>query len=169
MVFAASPRVDKVADKRVFSDRPLTIAFAVTEASANTVAGDFFSASELADACVKEFGWRTRFLSRSKDWYDLSGVDVLVVLLDAYRLSNVENAKPELVKIAWLRNWFERWASGSDFDGYDLYLMFLSKVRSMASRCPPKAGMGLPAGDEPGTIYARRVGQFAEVGLLLYG
>ncbi|MBA3544539.1 MAG: glycosyltransferase, partial [Chthoniobacterales bacterium] len=112
---------DKMAGKFLFSENHLEVAFAVTEANSDTKAGDFFSASELAEACREEFGWNIRYLCRNADWYDLSGVDVLVVLLDAYELSQIREAKPDLVKIAWMRNWFERWASRSSFDQYDLF------------------------------------------------
>lgn len=114
--------VDKLAGNLFFSERQLTVAFAVTEATHSTAAGDFFTALELAEACQKEFGWNIRYLSRQEDWYNLKDIDVLVVLLDAYELSRIRNAKPDLVKIAWLRNWFERWASGPDFEQYDLFL-----------------------------------------------
>jgi spore maturation protein CgeB/GT2 family glycosyltransferase len=120
--------VDKAADRRFYSDLPLTIGFAVTEATASTAAGDFFTASELADACGTEFGWIIRYLSRKEDWYDLTDIDVLVVLIDAYDLSKIRNAKPDLVKVAWLRNWFERWVARSSFDSYDLFLCSSDKA-----------------------------------------
>jgi spore maturation protein CgeB/GT2 family glycosyltransferase len=118
---------DKLAGNDFFSEEPLNVAFAVTEATPATAAGDFFSASELADACAREFGWKIRYLSRHEDWYDLTNVDVLVVLLDAYELSKIRHANPDLIKIAWLRNWFERWISGPDFDQYDLFLCSSTK------------------------------------------
>jgi spore maturation protein CgeB len=40
----------------------------------------------------------------------------------AYDLSKIRHAKPGLVKIAWLRNWFDRWAERACFDDYDIYL-----------------------------------------------
>lgn len=109
-------------DAVLLSSGDLTVAFAVTEATPSTAAGDFFTASELAEAWVKEFGWTIRYLSSDKDWYDLEGIDVLVVLLDNYELSKIRNPKPALVKVAWLRNWFERWVSRPDFEQYDLFL-----------------------------------------------
>jgi spore maturation protein CgeB/GT2 family glycosyltransferase len=119
---------DKMSGKLFFSDQPLTVAFAVTDSSPTTAAGDFFTASELAEACRQEFGWKTRYLSRQADWYDLTGVDVLVTLLDCYEISKVRHANPDLIKVAWMRNWFDRWASRPDFDQYDLYLC--SSVKS---------------------------------------
>jgi O-antigen biosynthesis protein len=118
---------DKVSGRLFFSDQPLTAAFAITASTPDTASGDFFSASELADACEKEFGWRIRYLSRQNDWYDLRGVDVLVALLDSYEPSRIRDAKPDLIKVAWMRNWFERWVSRADFDQYDLYLCSSAK------------------------------------------
>lgn len=120
--------VDKMAGNLFFSDKPLTLAFAVSEATPVTATGDFFTASELGEACAKEFGWNIRYLSRKDDWYDLKDVDVLIVLLDGYELSKMRGAKPDLLKVAWLRNWFERWASRPEFDQYDLFLC--SSVKS---------------------------------------
>ena len=76
---------------------------------------------------AEEFDWKIQYLSRKEDWYDLQDVDVLVVLLDAYELSKIRNAKPDLVKVAWMRNWFERWTSGPDFDDFDVFLCSSSK------------------------------------------
>ncbi len=113
---------DRMLGGLFFSDQPLTVALTVTESGDTAAAGDFFTASEFGRACEEEFGWRIRYLSAEEDWYDVEGVDVLIVLLDSYELAKVRNAAPELLKIAWLRNWFDRWASRADFDAYDLYL-----------------------------------------------
>lgn len=100
----------------------LVVAFAVTEAHEQAKAGDYFTAAELAFACAKQFGWQVKFLVRHQDWYDLTGVDVLIAMVDAYDLTQITQAKPTLVKIAWLRNWFERWGQQPCFDAYDIYL-----------------------------------------------
>lgn len=118
---------DKLAANNSLSKEPLTMAFAVTGATPATRAGDFFAASELGEACRKEFGWRIRYLSQS-DWYDLKDIDVLIVLLDSYEPAKIRDAEPHLVKVAWLRNWFERWASRFDFDQYDLFLCSSKKA-----------------------------------------
>ena len=43
-------------------------------------------------------------------------------MVDSYDLTQISRAKPTLVKIAWLRNWFERWGQQPCFDDYDIYL-----------------------------------------------
>lgn len=121
-LFNKAFRRDKVSGHRFWSDGSLTIAFAVTEADENAKAGDYFTALELGSACEDKFGWSVKFLSRHKSWYDLKDVDVLVVMVDAYDLSKTRYVKPGLVKIAWLRNWFDRWAERPCFDDYDIYL-----------------------------------------------
>lgn len=103
----------------------LTIGFAVTDDDPSTNAGDFFTAMEFAAALEEEFGWRAVFLPRlglARDWLDVSSLDILIVMLDEFELSNIRNAKSTLIKIAWARNWFERWVKRSWFDDYDLVL-----------------------------------------------
>lgn len=114
--------------ERFWSDAKLVLAFAVTEAHTEAKAGDYFTATELATACAEKYGWETRLLARNQNWYDLTGVDVLIVLVDAYDLSKMHHAKPSLVTIAWLRNWFDRWAERPSFDGYDIYLCSSQKA-----------------------------------------
>ncbi len=141
--------LDTIRGHAFFSDAPLTVAFAVTEATAETTAGDFFSASELANACSREFGWSIRFLSRKEDWYNLKDVDVLVVLLDAYDLTQMRDAKPDLVKVAWLRNWFERWASHPCFEEYDLFLCSSKKSAQWLRETHRKQAWVFPLATNP--------------------
>jgi spore maturation protein CgeB len=102
-----------------------TVGFVVTDDDPETRAGDFFTAMELANALNSEFGWECVYLPRrsnTRDWYDVGGLDCLIVLLDQYDLSRIHGAKDSLIKIAWLRNWFDRWISHSWFIEYDLNL-----------------------------------------------
>ena len=48
--------------------------------------------------------------------------NVLISLLDAYDLTKVDCKNGLLVKIAWMRNWFERWVENPSFKKYDLVL-----------------------------------------------
>ncbi len=97
-------------DKGLFwTCSPLRIGFAVTEASLEASAGDYFTALELGENLVEEFGWEVFYLSqKDKNWYDMSSLDVIVVMRDDYNLNELQNCKPSLVKIMWIRNWFER-------------------------------------------------------------
>lgn len=113
---------DKIENRRFYTDEPLTVGFAVTETGPEAQAGDFFTASELASALNRECGWETRFLDSKQDWYDLEGIDILITMVDRYDLRLIKNERPQLVKVAWMRNWFDRWPSRPGFDLYDLCL-----------------------------------------------
>ena len=113
---------DLVAGDRFWSGAVLKAAFAVTEAHEDAKAGDYYTAMELACACEEELGWSVKFLARNKDWYDLEDIDVLIVMVDAYDLSKIRSTKPGLVKVAWMRNWFDRWTGRESFNDYDIFL-----------------------------------------------
>lgn len=113
---------DQVRNNKCWSEGLVVAAFAVTEAHEGAKAGDYYTALEMASACSREFGWSVKFLRRHENWYDLEDVDILVAMVDAYDLSKIRHVKPGLVKIAWLRNWFDRWAERTCFDDYDIYL-----------------------------------------------
>jgi GT2 family glycosyltransferase len=146
----------KMAGGLFFSDEPLTAAFAVTASTPDTAAGDFYTASELARACRNEFGWKIRYLSHQNDWYDLEGVDVLVVLIDSYEPSKIRRAKPDLAKVAWMRNWFERWVSRPDFDHYDLYLCSSIKSARWLREAHRKPAWVFPLATNPHSFAQRR-------------
>ncbi len=119
--------VDRLSGNLFFSDRPLSVAFAVTKTIPTTPVGESFIASELGEICA-EFGWEIRYLAGDDEWYDLKGIDVLVVLLDDYDLPPMRNGAPDLIKVAWVSNGGERRVSGADFEGYDLILCASQKT-----------------------------------------
>ncbi|MDO9045721.1 MAG: glycosyltransferase [Methanobacteriaceae archaeon] len=114
--------LDKLNNKYLFSEHPLKIAFIVTESGNNVSAGDYFTALELGEG-LKTLGWDLKFISRkgSEDWYDVEeDIDVLISLLDSYDPRKIRSPKKSLIKIAWARNWFERWVSNPGFSDYDI-------------------------------------------------
>jgi len=114
--------MDKVNNKRLFSERPLKVVFAVTECGKNASAGDYFTAVELGEG-LKKLGWEISFLSRRgpENWYDVGeDVDILISMLDAYNPQKIKCSNKSLIKIAWLRNWFNRWISSPGFTDYDI-------------------------------------------------
>nr|WP_319374357.1 glycosyltransferase [uncultured Methanobacterium sp.] len=117
--------MDKLNCNLIFSDKPLKVAFVVTETGDNSSAGDYFTATSLGK-CFQKFGWEISFLSRveSKDWYYVDGdVDVLMSLLDAYDVRKVRSENNLLIKIAWPRNWLDRWLFYyPDFADFDLVM-----------------------------------------------
>lgn len=98
---------------------PLRIGFAVTEAELASSTGDYFTAFELGEQLVQEFGWDVFYLSKESEWYDMAGLDVIVVMRDDYDLQLIKNAKHSLVKVMWARNWFERLISQEWVGDYD--------------------------------------------------
>lgn len=121
---------DKLNNTRLFSEKPLKIAFAVTENGENAVAGDYFTGLEFGEA-MKKLGWEISFLSqKTGNWYRIDAdVDVLISLLDRYDARKIKSLNKFLIKIAWPRNWFDRWVSNPGFSDYNIILAN-SKVAS---------------------------------------
>lgn len=93
------------------------IAFAVTEASDTTAAGDYFTAKELAEQLIALTDVTIVYLEEDKSWYDLQGIDVLIVMRHEFDPAKITNAGMHLLKVAWARNWIEQWAErASDYD-----------------------------------------------------
>ena len=114
--------MDKLNNRQLFSLKPLKIVFAVTECGENASAGDYFTALEFGEG-LKKFGWQIDFLPKngSKYWYEVDeDVDVLISLLDVYDPRRIRCSNEFLIKIAWPRNWFDRWVSHPGFKNYDM-------------------------------------------------
>ena len=120
--------------------RPLTAAFAVTETGSAAVAGDSFTAMELAGALERK-GWKTVMLSRKElgdGWYCIGpDVDVLVSLLEDYDPQHIDEGSSDLITVGWARNWFERWA---DSPGTGLYDILLASSRTACGMLEAKTG-----------------------------
>jgi GT2 family glycosyltransferase/spore maturation protein CgeB len=86
------------------------IAFAVSEASATTTLGDFYTAYEIAQELSKLVDAKIVFLEEKQNWYNLRDIDVLVAMTHNYDLSKVQNPKQNLVTVGWARNWFPEWS-----------------------------------------------------------
>ncbi|MCU0542126.1 MAG: tetratricopeptide repeat protein [Oscillatoriaceae cyanobacterium Prado104] len=102
-----------------WNSHPLRVGFAVTEADMSSATGDYFTAFELGEQLVREFGWDVFYLAKESDWYDAAGLDVIIVMRDDYDLRSIKNAKHSLIKVIWARNWFERLASQEWVGDYD--------------------------------------------------
>jgi len=121
--------MDKINCDLLFSEKPLKVAFVVTETGENSSAGDYFTATALGDS-LRKFGWEIGYLPRRgpEDWYDVDDdVDVVISLLDAYNLRKIRTKNNLLIKVAWPRNWLSRWVSNPDFVDYDI-IMATSEV-----------------------------------------
>ena len=122
------------------TERPPTAVFAVTETGDAAVAGDSFTAMELAGALERK-GWKTVMLSRKElgdGWYRIGpDVDVLVSLLEDYDPQHIDEGAPDLVTVGWARNWFERWA---DSPGTRVYDILLASSRTACRMLEEKTG-----------------------------
>ena len=111
-------------NKSLKDDKPFQIAFAVTEAGKDASAGDYFTALELGEG-LKKFGWEISFLPRNGKgyWYEVDvEVDVIISMLDNFDPRRIRSSNNELIKIAWPRNWFDRWVSNPGFKNYNMVL-----------------------------------------------
>ncbi len=104
-----------------WTGHPLRIGFAVTEANSAAAAGDYFTALELGEELTQQYGWEVFYLAKTQgeSWYNVHQLDVLIVMRQDYDLRKLENAKPRLIKVAWVRNWFDAWAKTASMLDYD--------------------------------------------------
>ncbi len=112
------------------SEKPLKVAFVVTETGPGASAGDYFTAMELGEG-LKKFGWEINFLSKKgpENWYRVKeDVDILISLLDTYDPRKIKSKNSSLLKIAWARNWFDRWVLNPGFSSYDIIMASSSKA-----------------------------------------
>lgn len=115
---------EKGKKENLLTHKPLKITFAVNEEGKNASAGDYFTALEFGEA-LEEFGWEISFLSRNGPgyWYLVDNdVDILISLLDIFNPRKIICTNKSLIKIAWPRNWFDRWVSHPSFSDYNLIL-----------------------------------------------
>ncbi len=99
---------------------PVRIAFAVTEATETTLAGDYFTALELATQLSAQFPCECTFLDVvGKNQYKLLGFDVVIAMRDDYDPRKITDATPHLIRIAWVRNWFERFVEREGTGSFD--------------------------------------------------
>jgi hypothetical protein len=101
--------------------KQLKVAFAVTEIGEDAAAGDLFTAMELGNALAERFGWDVKYMPQGDAWYALAGFDVVIAMVDSFDPRAIQGGAPNLVKVAWARNWFERWCERDAFDSFDLY------------------------------------------------
>ena len=102
--------------------RPVVIGIAVSNPATNPSAGDIYTATEIGNALDSRFNVKIVYLHRSVSWYDVEELDIVISFLDPYDLTQIRKAKPSLIVVAWMRNWFHRWLSRKWIGNYDLLL-----------------------------------------------
>lgn len=102
--------------------RRIVVGLAVSNAETKPFAGDIFTALDFAEAMINLTNWDVKLLPEGEKWYNLSGIDLLVVLLHKYDLRKISYAEPSLITVAWMRNWISAWLEQPWFSSYDLGL-----------------------------------------------
>lgn len=99
--------------------RPI-IAFVVTELSESTLAGDVFTAKELAEALTAQFPCDCIFVPQTEDGLeDLSAADVVIGMRDDFNPATVKRYAPHAMFVLWARNWFARLPDYGHIDLFD--------------------------------------------------
>ena len=129
--------------------RPIVIGMAVSNRRTDAAAGDIYSARELGNSLSSLFDVKVVYLDRGPGWYaETAQLDILVAFLDAYEVPLIEVARPSLIVVAWVRNWFHRWLSKQWIGNFDMILVSSSMAASFFKsfstlpvqcheRCPP--------------------------------
>jgi O-antigen biosynthesis protein len=117
---------DAVSGSCFFRDKRTVALFIVTEAGRYAKIGDYFTARELGEALTEKFGWEIRYQPKwggSQNWYKVDAdVDILISMIDKYNISKITSGCKNLIKIAWVRNWFDRWARRSYLKNFEVIL-----------------------------------------------
>lgn len=108
----------RIADRGILRHQPLRITFAVTEATAETGAGDFYTAMELAQALKDAFGWEALFAPNPQTQIDAT--DVLVAMRHDFALRKTSGSNPGLITVAWIRNRVDEWLASGNIADYDV-------------------------------------------------
>ncbi|CAI2716985.1 glycosyltransferase family protein [Nitrospina watsonii] len=113
-------------EKAVFDDgsvtgRRFTVGIAVTTTDTAHGAGDLFTALGLGRALQKKHNWTVHYLAKDQ-WYDVRDIDLYIAMRDDIDIRKLVNVSPHLIKIAWLRNWFDRWVERPWLQAFDMHL-----------------------------------------------
>lgn len=116
------------------------IAFLVTEATPNTLAGDFFSARGLGEALKHQFGYRISYLPKQpiNEWrYIPEEVDVVIAMIETLDIRTI-HIPDNVIKIAWVRGHIEEWYNNRSVELFD---GILATSQLACSRLSDKIGM----------------------------
>lgn len=111
-------KTERINNAPFLRDAVVRVAFAVSEVSDTTPAGDYFTALEIARSMSARHNFECVFLD-SKSWYDLKDFDVVIAMVDGFRPSLIQSARTDLVLIVWVRNWFDRWINAPEMGEFD--------------------------------------------------
>lgn len=144
--------LDKLRGERGWAVGPLHVGITLTRDDPAAGWGDWYTAHELGDA-LAAIGWRVSYLERHLDhWYEPDpSVDVVIALIDAL---DVRRLPEGVVRVAWVRNWTDRWLSHPWFDEYDIVLASsLASKAAIDARSVHVAGL-MPLATNPDRFRA---------------
>ncbi len=110
-----------------FARKRLKVVFAVTETGELSTAGDYFTAMEFGLAMRQRFGWDIELLPTPK-WYNVGNADILIAMTHVYDPARLGSSGANVIKICWMRNWFDGWARQPSFNLWDVYLCSSGKA-----------------------------------------
>ena len=130
---------------------PLHVGITLTRNNEKAGYGDWHTAHELGDA-LEALGWRVTYLERFEDrWYAPDpSLDAVISLLDLYDIRRLPSG---VVKIAWVRNWTDRWLSHPWFDDHDIVLASSATSKAMIDARSSKVAQLLPIASNPARFH----------------
>lgn len=153
-----SMAADRFGRPGFWTGRRLRIAFVVTENDTETLAGDFFTARELAEALSAQFPVDCHFVPhRSPDLRDLRGIDVLISMRDDFDPRRVRESDPTMLRVAWVRNWAERFAARPWTRDFDLLWASSRHAADQLSRLLRRSVELVPIATAPARFAGGRV------------
>lgn len=111
-------------------DSTVRIAFLVSEVSDNTSAGDYFTALEMAKELSEGHKFECVFLA-TNEWYDLVDFDVAIAMVDGFKPTAITSCRSDIILIAWIRNWFDKWLSFAELEMFDS--IWVSSLKALAA------------------------------------
>lgn len=125
-----------------FSSEPFHVAITVMSHDPDAGFGDWYTGHELGDA-LQAIGWRVTYLQRvDNGWYDPDpSVEAVVVLLDT---CDIRRMPRNLVTMAWVRSWPERWLERPWFDEYDLVFASSARIAALVRQESAKVATLMP-------------------------
>ncbi len=119
--------------------------------------GDWYSGHEIGEA-LESLGWRVSYVERKGDrWYELpDDLDYVLSLMDSFDLSRVP---AQVLTIAWIRNWTERWLERSWFERADVLLVSSKGSAALIEECTGRRTHRFPLAVNPERFYPRPLEQ----------
>lgn len=113
---------DKVFCKKIFSEEPLTVAFAVKDETG--IAGNDTAVGDLANA-LREKGYAVKYLQYdgTEGWYDIGNdTDIIISTTPEYDIRKIKTADSNIICYAWVRENAVLWCNSSSFYFYRFVL-----------------------------------------------